>query len=185
MQIQLSVSARARAKAAPEAAPAAQGKVKPRAKAAVEMVGAKAQTKRAVKRTAKDLAPTAMLDTLTGIAGAEVKLAKHKSIAKGYCVNIEGVARGKTSALAKLLAGIKWPKRKTGAALSVNAKNALVVKGGNGASSVTVGPIVAVSYNANSKVPRVLHVTVKDRRVAIDLFDKAAVEKLFALAEAK
>lgn len=180
MKIQLSTSAGARARA--QAAPEPQSKTKARTKAAVEMVGSpKAAPKRAAKRTAKDLAPTAMLDTLTGIAGAEVKLAKHKSIAKGYCVSIEGVARGKTTALAKLLAGIKWPKRKSGAALAVNAKNALVVTG-VGSKSVTVGPIVAVSYNANSKVPRVLHVIVKDRRVAIDLFDKASVEKLFALA---
>ena len=179
MQIQLSVTASAQAQAAPEP----KSKVKPRAKAAVEKVATKKMKAR--PSSAKDLVPTAMLDTLLGIAGAEVKRAQHKSIGKGYCVNIEGVTRGKATALAQLLAGIRWPKRKSGAALAVNSKNALVVESGGSARTVTVGPIVAVSYNANSKVPRVLHVLVKDRRVAIDLFDKASVEKLFALVEGK
>lgn len=174
MEIQLSVSARAMA------APEPQSKVKPRAKAAVEMVGT---TTRAKKRSAKDLAPVAMHDILVGVAGVEVKAANHKSIGKGYRVNVEGVARGKTALLAQLLAGVRWPKRKSGGALAVNSKNALVVS--NGGRTVTVGPIVAVSYNANSKVPRVLHVIVKDRRVAIDLFDKVALDKLFASVEPK
>lgn len=175
MEIQLSVSARAMA------APEPQSKVKPRAKAAVEMVGT---TTRAKKRSAKDLAPVAMHDILVGVAGVEVKAANHKSIGKGYRVSVEGVARGKTALLAKLLAGVRWPKRKSGVALAVNSKNALVVSAASG-HTVTVGPIVAVSYNANSKVPRVLHVIVKDRRVAIDLFDKAALDKLFASVESK
>lgn len=179
MQIQLSVSASARAQAAPEP----KSKVKPRANVAAEMVGTKKM--RARPTSANGLAPTAMLDTLRGITGAEVKRAQHKSIRNGYCVNIEGVTRGKATALAQLLAGIRWPKRKSGAALAVNSRNALVVESGGSARTVTVGPIVAVSYNTNSKVPRVLHVIVKDRRVAIDLFDKASVEKLFALVEGK
>lgn len=183
MQFNISVSTSARAKVKSSTETKAQVQTGTKAKAQVQTgTGAK---RAAPKRSAADLAPASMRDTVTGIVGAEVKRATHKSVAKGYCVNIEGVARGKTSALAKLLAGIRWPSRKSGAALAVNSKNALVVTGGSGARSVTIGPIVAVSYNANSKVPRVLHVIVKDRRAAIDLFDKAAIEKLFALAAAK
>lgn len=157
-----SVSASARAATAPKAATA----------------------KRAKAQSAVELAPPQIAE-LAGVSGLKFSRATHKSLKKGFTVSLQPELRAKAKTLAQLLVAVKWPKRKPSVELAVSSRSDLIVVNNDTGRTVKVGPIVAVSYNAKSKIPRVLQVLIGERKTSVDLYDKASVERLFNAADAK
>lgn len=169
----LSSAPRARAPA-PKAATRTAPKAAPKA----------ATAKRAKAQPAVELAPPQIAE-MAGISGLKFSRATHKSLKKGFTVTLQPELRAKANTLAQLLVAVKWPKRKPNIELAVSARSDLIVVNNDTARTVRVGPIAAVSYNAKSKIPRVIHVMIGERKTAVDLYDKASVERLFKAADSK
>lgn len=140
--------------------------------------------KRAKAQPAVELAPP-QIAQLASINGLKFSRATHKSLKKGFTVTLQPELRAKANTLAQLLVAVKWPKRKPNMELAVSARSDLIVVNRDTGRTVKVGPIAAVSYNAKSKIPRVLHVVIGERKTAVDLYDKASVERLFKAADSK
>ena len=137
--------------------------------------------KRATSQPAVELAPP-QIAKMAGINGLKFSRATHKSLRKGFTVTLQPELRAKANTLAHLLVAVKWPKRKPNMELAVNARSDLIVVNNDTGRTIKVGPIVAVSYSAKSKIPRVIHVVMGERKTAVDLYDKASVERLFNAA---
>lgn len=169
-----------------ESLSSAQARAAPAPKAAARAAPApKAATmKRATSQPAVELAPP-QIAKMAGINGLKFSRATHKSLRKGFTVTLQPELRAKANALAHLLVAVKWPKRKPNMELAVSARSVLIVVNNDTGRTVKVGPIVAVSYNAKSKIPRVIHVVMGERKTAVDLYDKASVERLFNAADSK
>lgn len=140
--------------------------------------------KRAKAQPAVELAPP-QIAQLASINGLKFSRATHKSLKKGFTVTLQPALRAKANTLAQLLVAVKWPKRKPNMELAVSARSDLIVVNNDTGRTVKVGPIAAVSYNAKSKIPRVIHVVIGERKTAVDLYDKASVERLFKAADSK
>lgn len=140
--------------------------------------------KRAKAQPAVELAPPQIAE-MAGINGLKFSRATHKSLKKGFTVTLQPALRAKANTLAQLLVAVKWPKRKPNMELAVSARSDLIVVNNDTGRTVKVGPIAAVSYNAKSKIPRVIHVVIGERKTAVDLYDKASVERLFKAADSK